>query len=56
MPPGDPEAFAAAVVAALMSPEAGRDRVLAALARFYDHFTIDRAADGMMRFYQAALT
>jgi glycosyltransferase involved in cell wall biosynthesis len=56
VPPENPEALAAAVVAALGSPEACRERALAALARFHDHFTIDRAADGMMRFYEAALS
>ena len=56
VPPEDPDALAAAAVAALRSPEACRERALAAFARFYDHFTIDRAADGMKRFYEAALS
>jgi glycosyltransferase involved in cell wall biosynthesis len=56
VPPDDPGALATAVVAALTSPEACRERALAALARFHDHFTIDRAADGMLRFYEAALS
>lgn len=55
VPPENPEALAAAVVAAVSSPEACRERALAALARFHDHFTVDRAADGMLRFYEAAL-
>ena len=56
VPPEAPEALAAAIVAALETPEACRRRALAALARFHDHFTIDRAADGMLRFYEAALS
>jgi glycosyltransferase involved in cell wall biosynthesis len=56
VPLDNPEAFAAATVAALRCPEASGDRALAALARFHDHFTIDRSADGMLRFYQSALS
>lgn len=56
VPPDNPEALAAAVVAALSSPEKGQERTLAAFTRFYDHFTIDRAADGMVRFYEAAVS
>jgi glycosyltransferase involved in cell wall biosynthesis len=55
VPPDDVEALAAATVSALTSPEASRDRALAALARFHENFTIERAADGMVRFYEAAL-
>lgn len=54
--PDDPGALAGAVVATLNSPEASRRRVEAALARFQAHFTIERAADGMARFYEAALS
>lgn len=56
VPPDNPEALAAAVVEALRSPEVCRERALAALARFHDRFTIDRAADGMVRFYEVALS
>jgi glycosyltransferase involved in cell wall biosynthesis len=56
VPPDNPEALAAAVVTALRSPQACRERALAALARFHDHFTITQAADGMLRFYEAALS
>ena len=56
VPPDNPEALAAGVVAALRSPEVCRERALAALARFHDRFTIARAADGMLRFYEVALS
>jgi glycosyltransferase involved in cell wall biosynthesis len=56
VPPDNPETLAAAVVAALTSPEASRERAVAGLARFHAHFTIERAADGMARFYEAALS
>jgi glycosyltransferase involved in cell wall biosynthesis len=56
VPPDDSGALATAIVAALASPRASRERAHAALARFHDSFTIDRAADGMARFYEAALS
>ena len=56
VPPDDAGALAAAIVTALRFQEASRRRALAARVRFYDHFTIDRAADGMVRFYEAALS
>jgi glycosyltransferase involved in cell wall biosynthesis len=56
VPPDDPGALAAAVVAALEDPEASRQRAKAARARFHERFTIERAADGMVRFYEAALS
>ena len=56
VPPDDPHALAAAVVAALESPEERHVRARAALARFHERYTIDRAADGMVRFYEAALS
>ncbi len=55
IPVDDVGALAAATVAALGSPEAAQQRARAARARFYDHFTIKRAADGMVRLYEAAL-
>jgi glycosyltransferase involved in cell wall biosynthesis len=55
-PSDDAGALAAAVVAALGSPEASQQRAHAALARFHECFTIERAADGMVRFYEAALS
>ncbi len=54
--PEDPAALASAVVAAMQSPERCHERALAALARFHDHFTVDRVADGMKRFYEVALS
>lgn len=54
-PPDDAGALAAAIVTALGAPEASQQRVQAALARFHSCFTVDRAADGMVRFYEAAL-
>ena len=56
VPPDDPEALAGAIIAVLESPAVARERALAARARFRDCFTIDRAADGMLRFYEAALS
>jgi len=55
VPVDDPGALAAATVAVLNSPTAARERAQAARARFYDHFTIERVAAGMVRFYEAAL-
>lgn len=55
VPPNDVRALAAATVAALTSREASQERAQAALARFHENFTIERAADGMVRFYEAAL-
>lgn len=56
VPPESPEALASAAVEALTFPEASRQRAQAALARFHDYFTIGRAADGMARLYEAALS
>lgn len=55
VPRDDAEALAAATLTALAAPEASRQRAGAARTRFYDNFTIERAADGMVRFYRAAL-
>jgi glycosyltransferase involved in cell wall biosynthesis len=55
VPPDDAGALAAAIVAVVASPEAARQRALAARSRFEECFTIERAADGMVRFYDAAL-
>ena len=56
VPPASAEALGAAVVTALESPQASRRRALAARDHFHDRFTIERAADGMVRFYEAALS
>jgi glycosyltransferase involved in cell wall biosynthesis len=56
VPPDDPSALAVAMVDVLTCPSAARQRTLAALARFHDRFTVDRAADAMRRFYEAALS
>jgi glycosyltransferase involved in cell wall biosynthesis len=55
VPPDDAASLATAIVAALACPEASRQRAEAARARFHENFTIERAADGMVRFYEAAL-
>jgi glycosyltransferase involved in cell wall biosynthesis len=55
VPPDDPGALASAIVSALRSPDATRQRARAARARFLESFTIERAADGMVRLYEAAL-
>jgi glycosyltransferase involved in cell wall biosynthesis len=55
VPVDDAEALAAATLAALRSPEAARQRAQAARTRFYDNFTIERAADGMVALYETAL-
>ncbi len=55
VPRDDADALAAAILTALASPEASQQRARAARTRFYDNFTIERAADGMVRLYQAAL-
>jgi hypothetical protein len=56
VPPDDPQSLATAVVAALESPQEGHVRARAALARFHERYTIESAADGMVRFYEAALS
>jgi glycosyltransferase involved in cell wall biosynthesis len=56
VPPDDPGALASAIVATLQDPAGSCRRTLAAHARFHDHFTIDRAADGMVAFYEASLS
>lgn len=55
VPPDDPGALASAIVSALASPEESHRRALAARARFLERFTIERAADGMVRLYESAL-
>jgi glycosyltransferase involved in cell wall biosynthesis len=55
VPPEDAESLARTMITALESPQATRQRVEAALARFHAYFTIDRAADGMVAFYETAL-
>lgn len=55
-PPDDPVALARAAIESLTSPQASLQRAQAALARFHDYFTIERAADGMVRFYETALS
>ena len=51
----DPGALAEATLATLRSPDAARRRASAARDRFYDNFTIERVATGMVSFYEAAL-
>lgn len=55
VPPEDPEALAAAIVATVRRPSEAAERADRARARFLAHFTIDRVADQMVRFYERAL-
>jgi glycosyltransferase involved in cell wall biosynthesis len=56
VPPDDVAGLAAAIVTALRFPEAARQRAHDANARFHRYFTIERAVDGMVSFYEAALS
>ncbi len=56
VPPEDAGALAATILSTLRSPDTFRQRAQAALTRFHEHFTIDRAADGMVRFSESALS
>ena len=56
VPPDDPAALAAAVLATLHEPSADRDRrARVALGRFEEGFTLDAVADAMIAFYGRAL-
>jgi glycosyltransferase involved in cell wall biosynthesis len=55
VPADDAHALAAATLTALAAPDASRQRAQAARTRFYANFTIERAADGMVHLYEAAL-
>jgi glycosyltransferase involved in cell wall biosynthesis len=55
VPPDRPEALAKAVVDTLHDPEGAAERAARAEADFQAHFTIGRAADGMLAFYGRAL-
>jgi glycosyltransferase involved in cell wall biosynthesis len=50
------QALATALVDVFAHPEAARRRASAARRRFLDRYTIDAVADGMVRFYERALT
>jgi glycosyltransferase involved in cell wall biosynthesis len=56
VPPGRVDAFAAALVETLSDPVAARERAARAEADFQARFTIRRAADGMLAFYDHALS
>jgi glycosyltransferase involved in cell wall biosynthesis len=56
VPPDDAGTLAAAILAVLSFPEASQQRARMARARFQDNFTIERSADGMVRFYESALS
>jgi glycosyltransferase involved in cell wall biosynthesis len=55
VPPGAPNQLAKAIATVLIQPEAAAQRAAAARARFLDRFTVARAADGMLAFYERAL-
>jgi glycosyltransferase involved in cell wall biosynthesis len=55
VPPGEPEALALAIAATLEDPAGAAGRAARARAEFEARFTIRRAADGMVAFYQHAL-
>lgn len=54
VPVDDAAALAKAVVATVADPEAARGRARLARERFEQHFTIERAVDGMIAFYGRA--
>jgi glycosyltransferase involved in cell wall biosynthesis len=54
VPVGDAEAMGAALIKAVCDPTAAT-RAAAARTRFLEHFTIERVADAMARFYERAL-
>jgi glycosyltransferase involved in cell wall biosynthesis len=53
--PGDGEALSEAIVGSLRDPESSAVRVKRAAERFHDRFTIDRAADRTVEFYERVL-
>jgi glycosyltransferase involved in cell wall biosynthesis len=56
VPPGQPEALAEAIVDSLGDPEGNAVRTARALSDFHARFTIGRAAEGMLGFYEHALS
>jgi glycosyltransferase involved in cell wall biosynthesis len=56
VPAGQPEAFAGALVETLSDREAAEARAERAEADFQARFTIRRAADGMLAFYDHAVS
>lgn len=55
VPPKQPPALAAAIIATLEDGPAATARARRARQRFMDHFTVDRVADEMVAFYHRAL-
>ena len=55
VPPGRPEPLAAALLEALADPAEAARRAARARERFFERFTVDRVADGMLRFYRRAM-
>jgi glycosyltransferase involved in cell wall biosynthesis len=55
VPPGDPDALAAALATTLLDREGAAARAERARARFEASFTADRVADAMLGFYRRAL-
>jgi glycosyltransferase involved in cell wall biosynthesis len=54
--PGDPGSLAKAISAVLADPKGARRIGEAGRARFFEHFTIDRVVERMIRFYERALS
>jgi len=55
VPPDDAGALADAIEAVFAHPEQAKRRSAVARVRFLDRFTVDRAADGMVAFYERVL-
>ncbi len=56
VPPSDPSALAGAIADCLDDRNAARCRADAARRRFFERYTIERSARGMVRFYERALS
>jgi glycosyltransferase involved in cell wall biosynthesis len=56
VPAGQPEALATTIVETLTLPARASERAARAEADFHARFTIRRAADGMLAFYDHALS
>lgn len=54
--PGRPDLLGDAIVSTLAQPRAAAERALRARARFLESYTLDAATEGMLGFYDRALT
>jgi glycosyltransferase involved in cell wall biosynthesis len=54
--PGDPGALAEAISSVLADPKGSRRIGEAGRARFFEHFTIDRVVERMIRFYERSVS